>query len=613
MAPRGHLRLLNEQLNTITIPESSTAVLDSNSPDIKFEDVIDPTGNRFICAECGGSFHKIAYLVHHYTRLHTQVGFSCPIVDCGRALQSQANRTVHVKTHGQPGICQYPGCTKEFPTWGKFFRHLDAHPAEAKRRGYRCLHDDCSERFLDLTRLTQHTYQTHPGLSKASGCLECRERFQTDQELCGHYRTLHPFVDPVTLICPAPDCSQFFSNTNDLYRHYETSRHPAYIPNQVPRHLMFKCPFGFCARVYASEIALGIHNALAHGSEIGGLPVLELQSINSVIASFSNVPESSTNQQGASEHPVDPSIEGTPRDAAENVVEIDEQGAVLYRDSHDYLSNDAESDETADASFPSSKRRIGFVQEGRSNLDEPGAVAHDRHERGSMYDHSNDETDFPNEALARTILLRLLLLLHVNDNLSVDELLELWIVFLQPEQRGTAIQQLKKLNFQEEWESILARIRGTLLGTVISAWIRFKALLEQTPTHLRNSVGRRPYCSARDTAWAILMHCMLLEDLRQRAIRPAFELGFLADIPDRLRFPSTGLDLSGSDATFAQILDALAERVRCRRALAVPIQVTNLLVLDMIPMYVEELKEAVLALYPGHHDSQEWYEVFGPG
>lgn len=169
-----------------------------------------------------------------------------------------------------------------------------------------------------------------------------------------------------------------------------------------------------------------------------------------------------------------------------------------------------------------------------------------------------------------------------------------------------------KIIILEEPETLVARLRGSALNSVISAWIRFKTLTNQTPPHLQNAVGRRLRSSGRDTAWAILMHCMLLEDLRARALPTALELGF-DRIPDRLRFPSQGYDLSGSDATFEQILDALAERVKCRKALPEWIQLTNVMLLTEMPKYVAELKEVVLALYPGPHDDKEWLEIFGTG
>lgn len=607
MAPKGDLRLLNDRLNRIATP-GSTAGFGPQSPEIKSEeDVIDSTANKFICAECGESYHKISFLVHHYTRLHTQAGFVCPVPDCGVPYQNQPRLMKHYdRKHGRPAHCPFPGCTRQYATWGKFSQHLDTHTAEAHSRGYyTCFDSYCRERFPDLTRLTQHVYQAHPGVSQASGCLECRKRFPTDQDLYLHYQTAHPFSGTLTLNCPAIDCSYSFPNTDELYDHYRNSGHPPYIPNQEPRHLAFKCPFGFCARAYSSEIGLGIHSALAHGSEIGGVQVDPIASGRG----FDNA-ESFGNQTFASNHQADNPIEHIPRDIEENVVEIDEEGAVLYQQLKNYLMNENQPDQRADSSYSSDKLTIGFILNNHSNSNDSGG---DTQWRDSMRYFDDGQADFPTEDLARGILHGTLQLLQADDQISVYELLEIWHVFLNAGQRRYVIQQLKNFNLREDSETLVARLRGSVLGAVISGWVRFKTLLDQTPPQLQNAVGRRPRFSARDTAWAILMHCMLLEALRDKGVASWRENGF-NQIPDRLRIPSQGYYLYEPTATFAQILDALAERAQCRKTVPEGVQLTNAMVLTELPKYVAELKEEVVHLYPdGPQDSANWLQVFGPG
>lgn len=597
MAPKGNLQRLNARLNSI-IPLKPTMVNpNSDSPRIKIEeDVIDATLNMFVCAECGQSFHRIGFLVHHFTRQHTQAGFVCTIPDCGKPCVTMSSLTRHrnKKHPGRYKACQYPGCTKQFNSWPRLTQHFLDHTAEAERQGfYICLHGDCEGNFPDLIRLTQHAYQAHPGVSVASSCLECHEKFPTDQGLCQHYRTVHPFPESVKLICPAPNCSQSFSSTDELYLHYQNSRHPSHIPNQEPRHLTFKCSFGFCARAYSSEIGLGIHNALAHGSEIGGLTVFTLPSANLAIERDPDHPESSNDG-----------------DEVESIIEIDEQGAILLPDE---VAKNVGPNEIGDPSPQSHKLKIGFILNNYPSFDGPEEAVRDRYDGGSASDHDHDETDFPADILAREVFKRILLLLRVDDEVSVDELLELCEVFLQPGQRRYVIDQIVRLDVFEEPETLVARLRGSALSSVIFAWIRFKSLLDHTPSHVQNTLGGRTISSGRDTAWIILVNCMILEDLRAYSLRTAVELGEVRfdGIPDRLRFPTQGYNLRGPDATFAEILDALTERAKCRKALPDWIQLTNDMILTEIPKYLAELKEVVVALNPGTHHSKEWLDFYG--
>ena len=120
MAPKGNLRRLNARSNSIMHPKSTMAEPNSDSPIIKIEeDVIDATLNKFVCAECGQSFHRISFLAHHYTRLHTQAGFVCTIPDCGVPCVTLSSLTRHrnLKHAGRYKVCQYPGCTKQFNSW----------------------------------------------------------------------------------------------------------------------------------------------------------------------------------------------------------------------------------------------------------------------------------------------------------------------------------------------------------------------------------------------------------------------------------------------------------------------------------------------------------------
>lgn len=673
MASDSKLRLVRDRLYAITPEPASEHSGPGNptSPKIKKE-VIDPAFNRFICAECGDSHISLNYLTAHYNRCHGSNAYVCPIADCGRLFERQAHLTHHLRgKHGDYIPCQHPGCFKKSSP-RTLLKHLQTHTTNRARRGYyKCQFDDCKETFADLTRLTQHAYQVHTGIAAASGCPDCQKKFTDDQALYKHYRTEHPFLGPQTLQCPALGCQSTFRDAEDLYRHYRDSNHPPSVRNAASSHLVHRCPFNFCGRAYSSEIALGIHNALAHGSKIGGIrmavvpPAISVRnaslnvpasskavqasssktvrtsssrvvksSLNTVQSSSSRVvkslssktvqssssravqpssskavqPSSSKAVQVASGRHLDDSIECT---AEFDPVEINDKGEIHLGSG---ILNCLERNETPDpTSYPQlpapQSRPIGRVLEMNRSSHDPKEAALDRHERASKSNHVGDEIDFPKKSIGREILQRILFLLQVDEDISIEELYELWIVFLKPGQRQDVVATLSKLNIREAPETIIARLRGSFLAAVISAWIRFKSLLDQTPPQLRDAVGRNPRSSGRDTAWAILMHCMLLEDMRDRAVPEAVSLGF-NKIPSRLRYAYQGYKLS-ADSKFGDIMFALAERAKCRKVHPENYQLTTAMVLEEVRHYRAELIEVVLILYPGSHDSREWLQVFG--
>lgn len=618
MAQNAQLRLLRDRLNTITIPKSAKEDSDPSNPTapkIKIEKgCIDPSLNKYICGECGKSHGSLSYLTYHYHRSHDPVSYVCPVADCPKWFQSEGRMTGHLRRYHSetiPGVrtariaCQHPGCLQKF-TMRYFFKHLQTHTDEAAHRGYyKCQYAGCKERFPDLTRLTQHAYQVHTGIAVARCCLECHMKFDSDEKLYCHYRRDHPFLGSESFNCPL-GCRSF-RNADDLYRHYWDSSHPTYLRNEAPLHLPFRCPFEFCARAYSSEIGLGIHNALAHGTKIGGITMAVIKPI------FQNaLKPASKAVQVASEGHLDESIECTAGADLVDPVEINEQGAIQMGSG---ILNNLEFDElagpTSYSQLPAPPQRpIGYVVENpRSSKNSKEAALHQQ-EQALQSNQVDDDVDFPIKNLGREILHRILVLLQVDEDLSVEELYEIWSVFLLPVQRCYVLLTLTKLNIREPSEDIIARLRGSGLAAVISAWIRFKSLLDQSPPHLREAAVRNPHSLGHGTAWAILMHCMLLEGMRATALPEALRIG-LKGIPDRLRFPSQGSYYLSQKSSFAEILDALAERAKCRKVHPEGMQMTNAMVLEEVRKYRDELREVVLAVYPGIHDTPEWLQMFG--
>jgi hypothetical protein len=506
---------------------------------------------------------------------------------------------------------------------GYLLKHIKSHSTDRSKRGYhQCLYIGCQDIFSSLTRLTQHAYQAHPGIAGVTGCPECQEKLPSDQELYWHYQTSHPFSSAVALNCPASGCARSFRNPNELYHHHQNSSHPAYVHSDNPRYFSFQCPFPFCAKAYTSEIRLGVHNVLAHRCDAEGNSNVVPSQGHIASNTIRDIPRSSTDEQFASEIQDEDLVDRTLDVDVEDLIEITEENAIRVEAE---IADHSEDDQTSvhpHTPHPHGSQRmtIGYVLGsplspltgqtgplGASVLDThnyPDEAALDEHERTSENDGGDKESDFPSKQVGRHILQRVLALLQVAHVLPLDELLELWSDFLGPDQRSHAIRQLKKINPREPREAILARLRGTSLAYVITAWLDFKSRLARAPPQLRNVPG------ARNTAWAVLMHCMLLEELRRRALPTALDSG-LTRIPDRLRFPTSGYDLSAAHATFAEILNALAERAACRKINPDWLQLTNVMVLMEVGRYLDELKEVVLVLYPGQHGNREWVETFG--
>ena len=637
------------------------------------DSTVNAPSASLVCPACGKIPGNMGYLMYHFSREHSHPAgliniltvssrMACPEAYCGKILTHASFREEHrPKHHNGTLSCPYPGCGHKQRLRGMrlFNIHVYRHMTEAHLQGrYLCKYPGCKKGMSDPTRLTRHVYQAHPGISKESGCPDCQQRFATDPELFQHYRASHSFSGPVTLDCPASGCSRIFRNSEELYAHYWNSDHPSFIENQGSKYQPCKCPFGFCGKVYATQVGLGIHSVLAHGSDGVGSITTAPPSEGAALGNTLVHAKPSTNAQLTLKREVDGPIERTPRDAA---VEIDDESMICtdMETSDDVISDDSvgslalaaltlsgeppvrhlqeshEEMETLDdfdfseaaASLTTSEMTrllepvIRYLQEDRMEMetsgdfgsDEPPAssstsklslsTAVGQHQRAPKT-NGGDAGDLCPHILPR--------ILQITDELSADELTELWTLVISSHERQYVSEQLLKFDVNKPSETIIGQVRGSAVAAVVHAWIRLKALLNQMPLKLQNAVGRRPRYTARDSAWAILMHCMLLEQMRQQALPTALTLG-VDKIPDRLRFPSQRFDLSEKNATFAQILNALAERAHCRKVHPESTQLRTIKILTEVPKYYAELKEVVLALYPGPHDSKEWFEVFGSG
>lgn len=582
MSRGGNLPLLNNPMSlTEWMGTQVDPATDHGSPTNQIQgDLIDPSKENCVCAECTESYANGGDLSAQIERLHLHSKFMCPLARCGALFETEEAMLGHQFTAHRGCVwCQYPGCERSFTKLSAAAKHFSTHIRETALRGYHsCSHPHCIERRADLVRLTLHTYQAHPGIASARGCPDCQMWVRTDEELGEHYRTEHRSLETVSLTCP--QCSQQFRKEDELYHHYWNSAdHPSHIDDPEPSYMPYRCPFLFCGKAYTTEIGLGIHHALAHESMIGGVAR----------------PSSPSTVQSISFSPINP------RYPAELQLDSTRESGDVAGSAYDHLeienwilSNRGVSTTDSSSTFQSHQVTMGYIQESPV-IPRPYVFSLAR-EQGSQ---PNDNSNFFHGAYLREMLQYFLVLFQVADKLTVEELFELWTFVLRSGQRDHVIRLLKRLKVQKSSANILESLRRSALATMVWAWIWFKTLINQLPLPIQNLIGHDPRFRARDTAWAILMRCHELEFMRARALPIALQMGFV-DIPNRLRFPShAAYYLWNGVPTFEAVFLGLGERARCRKVYAKGVSLSNVEVLMEIPLYLMELNEVVAILH--HH------------
>ena len=221
-----------------------------------------------------------------------------------------------------------------------------------------------------------------------------------------------------------------------------------------------------------------------------------------------------------------------------------------------------------------------------------------------MHDHLADHLDDSSlETLQPNEFGSLLEILHFTDRVSVDEVTELWRVFVRPDQRRCIYTPLRN-SLTGLYPAIMRKqIYESFMRPLLEAWTEFRALALQAPPQIRQG-----HSSVRQTVWTILRHCMLLEELRQ-----ALHHSFLGDDQD-LGAPTMGYDFT-AETPFESYLAALHERALCRAPHEAWLQLTPPMILTEMIMYHHELKQIVLTLYPtmSEKNPPDWARVFGSG
>lgn len=175
------------------------------------------------------------------------------------------------------------------------------------------------------------------------------------------------------------------------------------------------------------------------------------------------------------------------------------------------------------------------------------------------------------------------------------EAMDIWNLFLAPEQRRSVVEPLMFIHLRNNPAQALAAVQSTLLAQLIEDWVKLKLLARKLPLRPR---GWRTD-SALGTAWAVLAYCFELEDLREDRINPAFAVD--RNVPNRLWRPKTGREITQASG-FDKIMDALVDRVYCRKLHRISFQLKNVMIPLEVVAYVEELREVTAYLYPHPED-----------
>ena len=220
----------------------------------------------------------------------------------------------------------------------------------------------------------------------------------------------------------------------------------------------------------------------------------------------------------------------------------------------------------------------------------------------STFTHAADQFADPEQGIR--IFRWVLFLLKLNQWISVSELKDLWMTLLTSEHRILILQQLHNININEVESKILSVLHGTVLSELINAWAQFKLLPFQIfPESF-------PYASsAKETIYAVLKYCTTLEALMDEGRKTAVDQGY--SIPDLVRRPPLDANSISMDTPFVNLIESLAERVKCRMVHQRWVQFTNVMILREIGPYIKDLKMVVRAMYPEHLHGGAWYRNYG--
>lgn len=614
----GKLASLNQRLQSII------QLTTDQDHSIKVDDAeVDPTKTNYICAECAWmTSTSVHALARHFTSKHA-FRIKCP--HC-KSLHEDPEQLKKHRSQKHRHRC---------PTCRRFF----ATVKECKH------HEPCESQYRIAQQTSNNLSPHEPVDHDIDGDASPHE--PVDQDIGGNaspteQSSLMRRWSGPSGCCPDPGCQLTFLNFDSLYEHY-VGLHPlSTVHHGHPKP--FKCPF--CPKRYRHDRFIpghvrkhkrrssnvpGVgdaedqqaliqqsHVAMANrkpqlraepqaqadrtssGEEVDdSIRVMEEEDYNLVFKDGviyideAVEPESSTSEQSDQTNlqesqclkatPFGLVLQACPTDSEKPCpkndgpsVEVDHQTFVLEPESYDPMDLDND--------YPE-----------RFALDEEDLPSRTRH-----LDTSIIAVRFLNEILYQSLLRRIVSALQMHYFVSVNEVADLFIYFLDEAQRMYVLNEIGSINFNQHDSSILLALQDTVFRTLLGAWVDFKRFaLRYAPQSIiqANNQGND---LEKSVTWALLQYCLDLENLIYCDE---------TNIADHFLREPLRKDLAvANDVPFPRLVAALAERVKNR--IHPSIVLTNEMILRGTRDYVELLQTIFRAFYPidaGHE--RLWREL----
>ena len=499
---------------------------------------------------------------------------------------------------------------------------------------FRCFYPRCFEEFSTITQLEDHRRRVHPPIT-LDKCPVCQEPFACEDDICTHYRAVHnPMVEPEMpsiITCPNVGCTDLFNNRNDFYHHWTSRNHSLYHLTPGSNKNQFYCPFDFCRAHFKNEALIRLHHLLVHTVDQTFVPTAgpsdlkkrpdhfltpKLQKRQIVSASGSSASEKrpsiagNSDSQASASHASGQWSSSTGKAAFQNPVthasnyqpvtltgnnafqsgtfRFEHQrnpttGHQIQNQNQPFLAGHQNNPIEVDDDTMSLEKRDGATLEsavGNMQLGPAGQYV---------------PTDLPSEEYGLGIFQIALQSKGVTHIITPHEVLKLWTFLLEEEQRQSVMSTLLYVRIEDDPVQTMHTIRSTFLIRIIEEWVNFKLLARKLSALVFNWHTN----SVEGTLWTVLAYCFELEDLREHKINAKPSIA--PNVPCRLWYPRTGREVTQHSGIHT-ILEALAERVRCRNALPVWFQVTNTMIPVHVMAYVHELQQVAAYLCPNPQD-----------